>query len=512
MPKALLHTLALLREIQTERGGALVPLSAHGSIASMPSLEAQNATTHDNLTAAQKNSPQFWALLPERFFDSFAQRTAPDFRARHRPDQLMEWYMFNLEHPVHQMALGYMTADPHFSPAQMSALIHFVAALNYLTMLRDLGVIVYAKAEITPTDSSRLKHTAASYVARERLYMGLADDQVRQIMEGARNASATATAEMDALLRKIKDGYAKGVLASTPLPDWLDAFNREIAGLHAALTETIEKLTVQGQDLALSAMQGQALDSDIEHHLHVIRALPLFRGLSEATLRNLLKGARLTSVERGGAFLTQGEAVSRFYIVMDGWVKTTKTTADGQETVVQILGKRDALLDIGYINAPLSSVNGRAVTKCRLLTLSLPVLRDHASRNRELAQNLLTATTARLQRLVAQYEQITLRTAAQRVGWFLVNLHLETGLEGAPLKLPFDKALIASYLNIKPETFSRVLQQFRKEGFVIDKDQVILPAPHALCAYCDPEMALRCCRAEAANCAPIQTARRAEGR
>ena len=511
MENALIYTLSLLDSLQTERGVALLPTCQTDHIP-VEDFDDLAQASHEILVLAQKNNPDFWAVLPENFFEAFAKRNNAEFRSSLNPVNLREWYVFNLEHPMHQLAISHLTSDAHFSPSQMSALIHYIASLLYLSQLRDLGTIVYTKAEITPTDSRRMKNAASSYLARERLFLGLADENLRQIIEDAQNTYVTTSAETDALLRKIKDGYAKGVLASTPLPDWLENLNREIKKLQTSLLQAITKLTQQAQEMATTNLSSQTLDSDIEHALHAIRTLPLFRGLSEAALRNLLKGARLMEIDKNGSFMSQGDPTQRFFIMMEGWAKTTKTTAEGQEAIVQILGKRECVLDIGYANASIAALNGRAITKCKLLSLSLPILRDHASRNRELAQNLLNATTTRLQKLVSQFEQITLRTAHQRVGWFLVNLHLETGIEGAPLKLPFDKALIASYLNLKPETFSRVLKDFRGQGFIIEKDHVTLPSPQALCAYCDPEMALRCCRAEATNCAPIRAARRAEGR
>jgi len=511
LSEALIHTLALLREIQKERGVALLPVYQLDQDKAV-SFHTQAASTQSQLTLTQKNAPDFWPLLPERFFEAFDQRHNEGFRTSQSCEALTDWYVFNLEQPVHQIALSHLTNEPRFSPSQTSALIHFVASLLYLTQIRDLGLAIYVKAEITPADSGRLKKAATSYLAREKLYIGLADENLRQMIEEAKGTSFVAMAEIDDLIRKIKNGYAKGVLATTPIHDWLEIYNREIGTLYDALASTIHQLTQQGEELATQSALGQSLDSDVEHNFANLASLPLFRGLSENQLRNILKGARYIDLDKNVCFLAQGDPTSRFIIMIDGWAKTTKESAEGQETILQILGKKDSLFDINLLSATVSPLNVRTITKCKVLSLSLPVLRDHISRNHKLSQNFLTATTLRLQKLVAQFEQITLKTATQRVGWFLVNLHLETGLEGAPLKLPYDKALIAAYLNIKPETFSRALQHFKKEGFVIEKDEVLLPNVHALCKYCDPDMALRCCRAEAANCAPIQAAKRGEGK
>ena len=58
--------------------------------------------------------------------------------------------------------------------------------------------------------------------------------------------------------------------------------------------------------------------------------------------------------------------------------------------------------------------------------------------------------------------------------------------------MPYDKATIASYLDMTPETFSRSLNQFRKKGFSIHNDQITKPDPTALCKFCDETLAQSC--------------------
>ena len=194
MPTAMIHMLSLLYEIQNERAIALLPAHQRDHCG-MSSFEQQAEVTLATLTTTQKNCPDFWALLPERVFDAFAQRNNESFRSQQTPESLMEWYIFNLEHPIHQMALNQLTDNPRFTPAQTSALIHFIAALTYLSLLRDMGVNVYTKAEITHVDNSRLKNAASSYLARERLYLGLADEAMKQMIDAARSSlSSSSTA------------------------------------------------------------------------------------------------------------------------------------------------------------------------------------------------------------------------------------------------------------------------------------------------------------------------------
>lgn len=510
MPKALLPTLSLLEALQKERGLAL---SEHAltDTSDILSFDEQAALTHKELTLAQKNNLDFWVLLPERFFESFAKRNNAEFRKGLDHDSLVEWYLFNLEQPIYQLALSHLANHAGLTPSQTGAFIHYVASLGYLSQLRDGGLAIYRRAEILPVDVSRMKNMALSCLSRERLFMGLTDEKLRRWMDEARSPSLMTIGEMDQTLRKIKDGYSKGVLAEHPIPAWLSLFNDEITQRFDCLITTISRLLQDNKEAEASHGLVASLDSDIEREWENIKLHPLFRGLSDISLRNLLKGASLIDINKNTTLFSQGDPLSRFIILWEGWARSYKTNAEGQESILQILGKKDGLLDHGLMASALSPFTFKTITKSRILSLSLATLGDHLSRNRELSHNFLMATTTRVQRLVGQFEQITLRTAEQRVGWFLINLHLETGLEGEPIKLPFDKALIASYLNIKPETFSRVLGQFKKRGFTIEKHQITMPETHALCEYCDPDMALRCCRAEATDCAPIRAARKARG-
>ncbi len=60
------------------------------------------------------------------------------------------------------------------------------------------------------------------------------------------------------------------------------------------------------------------------------------------------------------------------------------------------------------------------------------------------------------------------------------------------MALPYDKSLIASYLDMKPETFSRSLKKFKTAGFQVNKDSVILPKVGALCGFCDSDLSRVC--------------------
>lgn len=222
-------------------------------------------------------------------------------------------------------------------------------------------------------------------------------------------------------------------------------------------------------------------------------ALRIFQGIEPEILRELMGSAHTAQFQKGAVFLAQGEPVSRNYIVLEGWCGASRGNPDGQESLLQLFHHGDLLLDPAPRGtSEICPFNLQALTPVRLLALAAGALRLAIERSHALAANLLTASLRAGQQMRDHIDQLTLHTAEQRVGRFLLQTLFGAGAESSDIVLPFDKALIAAYLNIKPETFSRMLQNFRKQGFVIERSHIKLPSRTALCAYCDKTL-LRAC-------------------
>ncbi len=229
-------------------------------------------------------------------------------------------------------------------------------------------------------------------------------------------------------------------------------------------------------------------------------SLQIFQDVAADSLRDLMSSAHTAQFQKSAVILAQGAPVSRTYIVLEGWCGASRGNVEGQESLLQLFRHGD-VLDSGH-EAPsdISSVNLLALTPVRLLGLAPGVLRIAMERSHALTANLLRTAARASHELRDHIEQLTLHTAEQRVGRFLLQMLFQNGAEGKGLVLPFDKAHIAAYLNIKPETFSRELQRFRKRGFVIERNHITLPFREALCAYCDKVLMQACPHAAEGLC------------
>ena len=105
--------------------------------------------------------------------------------------------------------------------------------------------------------------------------------------------------------------------------------------------------------------------------------------------------------------------------------------------------------------------------------------------NSELALMMLGSISARQRLLVQQIEQLTAKTAPQRIGTFLLRLCPPNMTKDVSVQLPYDKSLIARRLNIQPETFSRALTQLKPYGVSMNKREITIHDIEKLVDFCD---------------------------
>ena len=75
----------------------------------------------------------------------------------------------------------------------------------------------------------------------------------------------------------------------------------------------------------------------------IIRQVPLFEGLDEATLGELYQKMSEVTLRRGEVLFEENDDADQLYIVTEGKVKLGHTTSDGRENLLAILGPGEIL-------------------------------------------------------------------------------------------------------------------------------------------------------------------------
>ena len=216
-----------------------------------------------------------------------------------------------------------------------------------------------------------------------------------------------------------------------------------------------------------------------EADLIQIQRLPFFRGLEDQEIIVLLTEATTRTFHRGTQLFAQEEPADRFFIVLEGWVKLSRETKDGHESIIGLFTRGESFAEAAMFESAVFPVDGTVVEDSRLLVIPTGSFRHRLSERPELMFKLLGAMSRHMRRLVTQIEQLTARTSAERVAAFLVGLAVGTE-PPIQLQLPLDKVLIAGRLGMQPETFSRAIARLRNFGVEVTGSNVVINDPRRL--------------------------------
>jgi CRP/FNR family transcriptional regulator, dissimilatory nitrate respiration regulator len=206
-------------------------------------------------------------------------------------------------------------------------------------------------------------------------------------------------------------------------------------------------------------------DSDFR----VVRATPIFSGLPPAALDALLREAVTKPVTRGETLFVQGDPVTSFFVVLEGWVKVYRLTRSGSEAVVAVFTRGQSFAEAAAFTGGKFPASGEAVTEGRILKLASGNLLRLIRESPDIGLSMLASTSMHLHMLVQQIEQLKAHTGAQRVAEFLLSL-TDAASGDCRISLPYDKVLIAGRLGMQPESLSRAFGKLKPFGVRIDQN------------------------------------------
>jgi len=207
---------------------------------------------------------------------------------------------------------------------------------------------------------------------------------------------------------------------------------------------------------------------------------PLFRHVPEETLRDWCGYVRERRLQRGELLFQRGaSAGDAFWLIAVGQIKLAFPAANGNERVLttlhdkQCFGEAQALLGEPY---PYSA---EALTDCLLLRVDRSIYAKLQGEMHPLACGLMTGMAARIHDLLHEIEQLSVYSGVERVVSYLLkrcDAHGDPARSGScTITLPMAKQLLASRLNLKPETLSRIFHDLVDDGLIhVDGKRIVI--------------------------------------
>lgn len=200
----------------------------------------------------------------------------------------------------------------------------------------------------------------------------------------------------------------------------------------------------------------------------------LFKDLSEGMLRKLIGNEIPRQHSKGQLMFQQGDQADHFFIILDGWVKLFRQMPSGDEAILHIFTRGESFAEAAMFSGRKYPASAEVVADARILSINCNHFEQQIAASPKIALRMLASTAEHLKLLVTEVEQIKGRNALERVAFFLLELCPKEAKD-VVIDLPYEKSLIASRLNIKPESLSRVFSKLRESGIDSVKNQVMIP-------------------------------------
>ncbi len=201
----------------------------------------------------------------------------------------------------------------------------------------------------------------------------------------------------------------------------------------------------------------------------ILSRLPLFQELTPEQLAKLEPACRERRLSKGAMLFQKGDPAKGFFVVVFGQIKLAFPSAQGNEKVVQIVGPRQSFGEaVMFLDLP-CPVFAEALVDSLLLHIGSAPVFELLETDPLFARRMLAGLSMRLHSLVQDVETYSLRSSAQRVvGYLLQHCPQADGeSEGAfDISLPTSKQVIASRLNLTPETLSRIFHDLTANGLI----------------------------------------------
>ncbi len=201
----------------------------------------------------------------------------------------------------------------------------------------------------------------------------------------------------------------------------------------------------------------------------LIAQVPYFAGLDAATLEALRRSVRRRRYRGGERILAGGGPSEGLYFVITGQVRLLRTSPEGREHVLAVLGAGATFNDVAVFDAGPSSDEAVAVGPTTVGLVPQNAMMELIEKHPQAAKAALKLLSTRQRSLTGIVEDLALRDVTQRVARLLLGCvgrqpHMIENAETACARITHQE--IASMVGSVREVVQRALKSLEAEGAI----------------------------------------------
>lgn len=221
-----------------------------------------------------------------------------------------------------------------------------------------------------------------------------------------------------------------------------------------------------------------------ERKTDILKEIYLFSGLEDKGLESLARLAISRSFPRDTPIFWEGKEAQGFYILLRGQVKLVKSSLDGKEYILRLVGPKETFGEAAVLAEAAYPVSAITLEECQTLFFPKKDFLDLLTNSPRLARNMMATMSHLLYHLTRQLEDLSLKEVSARLAQYLIQRCRESHGQvaaGLSFDLPVTKTHLAAYLGTISETLSRTLARFKALGVIhVDKSRITIEEPEQL--------------------------------
>ena len=153
-----------------------------------------------------------------------------------------------------------------------------------------------------------------------------------------------------------------------------------------------------------------------------MRRAPLFATIDQETAESLIAQMTSARLERGDVLFHEGDQGDRLYVIGEGKIKLGRTSSDGRENLLAILGPGEMFGELSLFDPGPRTATATAVAETQVVSMSHDQLKNFLAARPGVATTLLAALARRLRRTNESLADLVFTDVPGRVAKALLDL------------------------------------------------------------------------------------------
>lgn len=201
-----------------------------------------------------------------------------------------------------------------------------------------------------------------------------------------------------------------------------------------------------------------------------LHEMPMFSGLSRDIFRQICEATNKQQVGKGKQLFRQGDVSDCVYIIKEGCFKLSRTTQDGDETILQIVGPGELIGETALIRPDkVHMTTAISLEDAKVCSISHHTFENVVKNQPDLAWEIIKKLGDRLYGAWEQVTEANTQSTQQKVLSLLIrmaNEHGEKCAQGTRIQIPLTQQDIASLVGASRVMVAQSIKELTLKNYL----------------------------------------------